>query len=212
MTEGDTGENIELTSRQLGGLLDANRGDHLVTEHLELLAQLLVIHTVSEHAQLGVRGTNLLPLSAIHDAAALTVARTIHVAAGIDDSEVLLQATGGHCDLFKNLVPQAHRGVHATVEHATDKTRNDHRHGDQRVQAFVTNLVVILMGNNLGAQVVTDTHRAARGQHATTDTRTRFHSQILQGRSTQANPVVDLHLRVIGDFRIHCDRNTSRIL
>src|SRR5699024_5158487 len=47
VAEGDAGQNVQLAGGQLSGLLDADRGDHLGTQGLQIAAESLVLHAAS---------------------------------------------------------------------------------------------------------------------------------------------------------------------
>ena len=50
----DASQNVELTGGKLGGLLDANRGNHLIAQHFEVAAQAFIVDAVGQHPQLRV--------------------------------------------------------------------------------------------------------------------------------------------------------------
>ena len=95
------------------------------------------------------------------------------------DREVLLQGPRRHRDFLDDLIPQAHWGVHANIEHAADFTLHGNRYRNDRVQAFVLDHAVVLVGNGGGTRVVRYAHRAAGGDDAPADAHAGIDKQIL---------------------------------
>ena len=86
--------------------------------------------------------------------------------------EVLLETASRHSNLFNHLVAQTHRRVYTHVKDATDLALGNYRDCNDGVQAFVLNLLVVLVGDDIRACVVGNTHRAARSDDPSTYTGT----------------------------------------
>ena len=100
--------------------------------------------------------------------------------------------------------------MNTDVEDATYLTVNNDGHSHDRVQSFVLDLLVVLVGNRVCTCVVGNTRGAASVHHTTTDTGAGIEGEVLQRRGSQSDPLGDLQSVFRNEGSVHGNGDARR--